>query len=112
MKLWDSTRCVLVALVLEACGSPPASVDAGQDATVEMPTPSCDLDGGTPKDVFCIGLYAGRDPTRYATSARPYTPGVTLWSDGAEKQRYLALPESSQIDTSDMDAWRFPLGTK
>jgi hypothetical protein len=42
----------------------------------------------------------------------PYTPGVTLWSDGAEKQRYLYLPPSTTIDTSDMDAWKFPVGTK
>ncbi|MFO0551328.1 MAG: hypothetical protein U0271_23260 [Polyangiaceae bacterium] len=35
-----------------------------------------------------------------------------LWSDGAEKQRYLTLPPGETIDTSDMDAWIFPVGTK
>src|SRR5262249_50775443 len=35
-----------------------------------------------------------------------------LWSDGAEKQRYLYLPPSTQIDTSNMDAWKLPVGTK
>jgi hypothetical protein len=42
----------------------------------------------------------------------PYTPGVLLWSDGAEKHRFLYLPPSSKIDTSQLDAWKFPVGTK
>jgi len=35
-----------------------------------------------------------------------------LWSDGAEKQRYLSLPPGTTIDTSRFDAWQFPIGTK
>jgi hypothetical protein len=42
----------------------------------------------------------------------PYTPAVTLWSDGAEKHRYLYLPPGSTIDTTDLDAWKLPVGTK
>lgn len=44
--------------------------------------------------------------------ARAYTPAFELWSDGATKRRFIALPAGTQIDTSDMDAWRFPVGTK
>jgi hypothetical protein len=85
--------------------------DAGRDASAAQVV--CDdAPAVVPADVFCIGLYEGGDPTRYASSARPYTPGVTLWSDGAEKQRYLALPAGTQIDSSDMDVWKFPVGTK
>ena len=86
-----------------ACSTP--AHDAG---ALACPDPGT----AAPADVFCIGLYADHDPTHYAASALPYTPGVVLWSDGAEKQRYLALPPSTQIDTSDMDAWKFPVGTK
>ena len=32
-----------------------------------------------------------------AKDAVPYTPGVTFWSDGAEKQRYLYLPPGAKI---------------
>jgi hypothetical protein len=67
---------------------------------------------GLPTDVFCTGLYAERQSTRLASDAHPYTPGVTLWSDGAEKQRYLYLPKGTQVDTTDMDSWKFPVGTK
>jgi hypothetical protein len=68
--------------------------------------------GSLPDDVFCIGLYVQHDSKQYAVDALPYTPGVTFWSDAAEKQRYLYLPPSTQIDTSNLDAWKFPVGTK
>ncbi|HVW24935.1 MAG TPA: hypothetical protein VHC69_06165 [Polyangiaceae bacterium] len=68
--------------------------------------------GALPSDVFCTGLYAEHDASKHASDVQPYTPGVTLWSDGAEKQRYLFLPKGTQIDTSDMDSWKFPVGTK
>src|SRR2546423_1675242 len=79
----------------------------------QMHTDTCVVpDTGLPDDVFCTGLYANRDSTQIAPGVMPYTPGVLLWSDGAEKQRYLSLPPSTQIDTSDLDAWKFPVGTK
>jgi hypothetical protein len=65
-----------------------------------------------PEDVFCTGLYRDRDASKYRAEALPYTPGVTFWSDGAEKQRYLFLPPGSTIDIADLDAWTFPVGTK
>jgi mono/diheme cytochrome c family protein len=41
-----------------------------------------------------------------------YKPGLTFWSDGADKQRYLYIPPGTKIDTSSMDSWKFPTGTK
>jgi len=67
---------------------------------------------GLPADVFCTGLQLDRDPGQYVERVAPYEPGVTLWSDGAEKQRYLYLPPGTEIDTTDFDAWQFPEGTK
>jgi hypothetical protein len=90
----------LIGLGLAACGAQNAA-------------PSCDESAdATPMDLFCTGLYAKQAPLELATTALPYTPGVTFWSDGAEKQRYLYLPPASQIDTSQMDSWKFPVGTK
>lgn len=43
-------------------------------------------------------------------TAIAYRPRFELWSDGAEKRRWIALPAA--IDTRDMDSWRFPVGTK
>jgi hypothetical protein len=113
----------LVALSGAACSSgakqPAGPVAAGSDASTSTTTPDA---GGTgcaepaagelPSDVFCIGLYKDHDATKYASTALRYTPGVTLWSDGAEKYRYFSLPASTQIDTSNMDVWKFPVGTR
>ena len=46
------------------------------------------------------------------TNARSYTPRFELWSDGAHKRRWMSLPAGSRIDTSDMNAWQFPIGTR
>jgi hypothetical protein len=39
-------------------------------------------------------------------------PRYPLWSDGADKDRYIYIPKCSTIDTSDMDHWEFPVGTR
>lgn len=44
--------------------------------------------------------------------ARPFAPRFVLWSDGAEKSRWVVLPEGEVIDTSNMDQWVFPVGTQ
>ena len=67
---------------------------------------------GLPTDLYCTGLYAARAPAQLAAGVMPYTPGVTLWSDGAEKHRFLQLPPGTKIDTTDLDAWKFPVDTK
>lgn len=46
------------------------------------------------------------------TGAIAYTPRFELWSDGATKQRWIALPPGTRIDDTDVDGWRFPTGTK
>jgi hypothetical protein len=99
-----------VAGMAPAADSGEATGAAGSlaDITTDCGEPSDNL----PTDVFCIGLYKGRDPTRYQPDAHPYKPGITFWSDGAEKQRYLYLPPGATIDSSNFDLWNFPIGTK
>jgi hypothetical protein len=41
-----------------------------------------------------------------------FAPTHVLWSDGAVKRRWIWLPPGTQIDTSDIDHWVFPIGTK
>lgn len=41
----------------------------------------------------------------------PYEIQAPLWSDGAYKQRWLALPEGTQIAYSETEPWQFPEGT-
>jgi hypothetical protein len=58
------------------------------------------------------GVYADLATRKPARSALEYEPQYPLFSDFADKRRWLLLPSETQIDTSDMDHWRFPLGTK
>jgi hypothetical protein len=57
------------------------------------------------------GLYAA-DMVTLAADVHPFSPSFQLWTDGAKKQRFIALPAGAKIDTSDMDYWSFPIGTK
>jgi hypothetical protein len=41
-----------------------------------------------------------------------FAPAHALWSDGADKDRYLRLPEGARVDTADMDHWRLPVGAQ
>ena len=41
----------------------------------------------------------------------PYTVNSPLWSDGAVKQRWMALPENSKIHFAAKGEWTFPAGT-
>lgn len=50
--------------------------------------------------------------TNVVPGALAFSPQYPLWSDGAAKRRWIALPEGSAIDASDPDAWTFPPGTR
>lgn len=48
----------------------------------------------------------------FSADKRAFSPQYPLWSDGADKQRFIELPAGSAIDASDPDGWRFPRGTR
>ena len=41
-----------------------------------------------------------------------YSPQYPLWSDGAEKRRWIYIPKNAEINTKNPDDWRFPVGTR
>jgi hypothetical protein len=65
-----------------------------------------------PAELSLAGLY--RDPALRTVrdDALAYEPAFALWSDGADKKRWLLLPAGARIDTSNMNDWSFPVGTK
>lgn len=67
---------------------------------------------GLPVQLSQLELYSDLRAGTVAASVRPYQPSFALWSDGASKRRWIRLPDGAQIDTSDMDAWRLPVGTE
>jgi hypothetical protein len=59
-----------------------------------------------------LGLYADIANKRIAPGLMPFAPAYALYSDGARKQRWLALPANTRIDSSDAAHWTFPVGTR
>lgn len=104
-----------VAALIACDGEPPEpdagpTEDAGQedagDASTDPPdTGSGDCEGPP-------GLYEDGACTVVAAGVRPYQPRFQLWADGADKERYIALPPGETIDTRDPDNWVFPVGTR
>lgn len=43
---------------------------------------------------------------------RPFAPQYPLWTDGAQKSRWMRLPAGSRVDTRDIERWEFPVGTR
>jgi len=101
------------------------SEDAGTDFTTEstgdatttnstgtQTNSTATTDESYPNTLADTGLYVDSAQQTLASDVEAYEPAFEFWSDGAEKKRYIALPAGTQIDTSDMDAWQFPVGTK
>jgi hypothetical protein len=105
---------VLVVALCAGCGE-----DRGQPADLGM-APADDLAMALdlafvptgPTKLSETGLYSDIASRTYASGVIPYNVRYPLWSDGADKQRLLYIPPPLQIDTTDMDNWVFPIGTK
>jgi hypothetical protein len=78
------------------------------------PPASDDEDAGVDEDAEPCppGLYADPWCKHLARGVTPYTPRYELWADGADKQRYIYLPEGTNIDTREPNRWTFPKGTR
>lgn len=93
---------------LDASTRPDAALDGGSGVDAGDPA-LANYDG--PLSLQEAGLYKAGSQ-ELADGVAAYAPRFALWSDGAKKKRYLRLPEGEQIDTADMDAWQFPIGTR
>lgn len=72
----------------------------------------CEPTDGAPDDLRCTGLYTDIAAKIVSPRARSFAPSTSFWSDGAEKHRWIELPAGAKIDTTSMDEWRYPIGTK
>ncbi len=93
-----------------------ATIAAGCVAVGCQPYRACDpVDDSAvdalPKRLSQTGLYVPGTES-ISSDVRSFRPRFELWSDGAGKRRWLRLPPDTPIDTSDMDSWQFPVGTK
>jgi hypothetical protein len=98
--------------ITDANTSGDTSSDGAPDGAPADATAPCDDDGGAPAELRCTGLYSDWGSKVVAPDVHYYDPGLKLWSDGAVKRRWIRLPPGTQIDSTDMDNWVFPVGTK
>ena len=65
-----------------------------------------------PRSLHQTGLYASAGSTLLHPEVLAFSPQYPLWSDAADKQRWMRLPPGATIDATDPDAWVFPVGTR
>jgi len=102
------------AAVMDASVDAPSSDATSEDAPTSTLPPGC-VDAGAgslPATLDCTGLYSDFATKQVAPGALAYTPANPLWSDGAQKSRWILLPPNTQIDISNPNEWVFPVGTK
>lgn len=118
----------LLALLLAFCGEPTSpEPDAGVVDQLDggAPTDAGTSDGGDgfdagqdagiptgPERLSETGLYQDIATRTLAEGVEEFVPRFELWSDGAEKKRWIQLPAGARIDNSDPDNWVFPVGTR
>jgi hypothetical protein len=110
----------------DAEASADVATDGSLDATVDdgggdASDGGCGALGamGEATELRCTGLYSDWATKTVSPDVVEYDPGLHLWSDGAVKTRWIYLPPGGAtdggrmpIDTSNMNEWTFPVGTK
>ncbi len=103
----------LIPVTLALFGGASATTGCDEDPTARTPggavATSPDL---PPPRLSDTGLFPTGRPDEIAAEARPFEPRHALWTDGATKRRWIALPPGSSIDDADPERWVFPVGTR
>ena len=64
-----------------------------------------------PRTLSETGLFASVAKHQLLPSVIPYSVNVELWSDGAHKERWLAVPGEEKIEYAATRGWSFPNGS-
>jgi hypothetical protein len=91
--------------VNHAAGSGSAAQAGSGGGVAAVPPPK-------PQPCSSLELFSDAACTRIASGLNAYRPEFELWADGAQKDRYIYLPPSSHIDTTNANRWNFPEGTR
>ncbi|MCA9664001.1 MAG: hypothetical protein KC503_00390, partial [Myxococcales bacterium] len=90
------------------------TADSSTDASVDTLAPPSWLDDTSmplPTSIKQLGIFPDpTDRTRVHSRLVAYTPAYALWTDAADKRRWIYLPPNSKVDNT-TSAWTFPPGT-
>src|SRR5207244_9316833 len=64
-----------------------------------------------PQKLSLTGCVDPSDATKAAGGLIPYEVNAPLWSDGADKRRWLAIPDGTQIHVNPDGHWALPVGS-
>lgn len=95
-----------------ACSNEDSTERASEAFTGRPSNPRCVAPAsGAPALFSQLGCFEGADPRVMAKGVVEYEPQAGLWSDGAGKPRYFAIPDGTQIHIEADGRFTFPIGT-
>ncbi|HEY6723702.1 MAG TPA: c-type cytochrome domain-containing protein [Polyangiaceae bacterium] len=110
MLPWSRASLLCVPVALAACGSNEgAEVDTSLGLDERPANSSCIGSGEFPTKLSNHACFEG-DLPRVGAALVPYSVNAPLWSDGADKQRYLALPDDSALSVARSGDFELPPG--
>jgi uncharacterized repeat protein (TIGR03806 family) len=83
----------------------------GPTGTIHKLIPEDAIEDNFPKLLSATGCFDPADPSRPAAGLIPYDVNAALWSDGADKQRHLAIPDGQVIAVGDNGKLELPIGS-
>lgn len=112
----SSTSAVVNVVVNPGSGLPYGLTSNGTvNPFLNMPTTSA---GSLPAQLSLTGVFSNTPAMTVVNGLIPYLPNTPLWSDGALKTRYVAVPNNGglitpgqQVAFSPTNYWTFPAGT-
>lgn len=118
---YDSNNKAVPKLLLSVGGGTLSSFAQGNDGEVYtiqingtisklVPTAPPPPDG-FPQLLSETGCFDPQDPRKPGPSLIPYDVSSPLWSDGADKGRYFAIPDGSTIAINAENDWELPVGS-
>ncbi|RYZ05498.1 MAG: hypothetical protein EOO73_19805 [Myxococcales bacterium] len=104
-EVYSDARRVLPAVYQCLCAAPECATLGACERTSCAATEQPALMTEAPRTLAETGLYT-------LEGVYTYAPQFPLWSDGLDKERHVFVPGCATIDTSDMDEWKLPVGTR
>ncbi len=76
-----------------------------------VPSPRANIAAPFPTLLSKTGLYTPTSPMQIEPSLIPYSVNASAWTDGAQAERFMAVPNETKVGFNSGSAWAFPDGT-